>query len=109
MSDGFEPLRRLMLFLFSLLNMAPSGFPVPLGFSESRSGLSEELPLFFCEPGVNISLMRLPGETPRPSLEGLLLEDLSCVAGPNVAAWRGARFMDSNEEGSSGKVEDLRG
>jgi len=82
---------------------------VPLGFSESRSGLSEELPLFFCEPGVNISLMRLPGEIPRPSLEGLLLDDLSCVAEPSVAAWRGARFMDSNEEGSSVEVEDLRG
>jgi len=98
-----------MLFLFSLLNIAPSGFPVPLGFSDARSGLSEELPLFFWELGVNISLMRLPGETPRPSLEGLLLGDISCVAGPNVAAWRGARFTDSNGEGFSGKVEDLRG
>lgn len=98
-----------MLFLFPLLNIAPSVFPVPLGFSDSRSGLSEELPLFFCELGVKISLMRLPGETPRPSLEELLLEDVSCVAGPSVAAWRGARFMGSIEEEFSGKVEDLRG
>ena len=84
-SEGLEPFFKLTLFFFSLEDPAPSESPVPFGASELFSGVSNDL-LSFCEPVVNISLMRVPGEMPRPSLEGLLLEDLSCDSGPKVVA-----------------------
>ena len=83
-SEGFEPFLMLTLF-FALEDPAPSASPVPFGFSKFCSGVSKAF-LSFCEPVVNMSLMRVPGEIPRPSLEGLLLEDLSCDSGPKVAA-----------------------
>lgn len=85
-SAGLVPFRAVMLFLFSLLNITPSAFTVPFDLSESRSGLSEELLSFFWDPVEKMSLMRVPGDMPRLSLEGLLLELLSCDSAPRVAA-----------------------
>ena len=69
MSEGLEPFRELMLFRFSLLNNEPKPFPVPLDIIEARSGLSFVPASFFRDPVENTSLSRVPGDTPRPSLD----------------------------------------
>ena len=86
MSGGLEPFRKLMLFLFSLLNIEPKPFVVPFDVIESRSGLSVELASFLRDPVEKTSLIRVPGDIPRPSLEGLLLGELSPWSAPSVAA-----------------------
>lgn len=86
MSEGLEPLRKLKLLRFSLLNIALRPFPDPLDIVDSRSGLSVVLVSFFRDPVEKTSLNFVPGEIPRPSLERLRVEDLSACSLPNVAA-----------------------
>lgn len=86
MSEGLEPLRKLMLFRFSFLRIAPRPFPDPLDIVDSRSGLPVGLVSFFRDPVEKTSLNFVPGEMPRPSLERLRVEDLSACSVPSVAA-----------------------
>ena len=86
MSEGLAPFRKLMLFLFSLLNIALKPLTVPFDVDKSRSGLAPGLVSFFRDPVENTSLIFVPGEIPRPSRERLLLEDLPACSAPNVAA-----------------------
>lgn len=85
-SDCLEPFRKLMLFFFSFLGVALGPFPLPLDITGSSSGLPVGLVSFFRDPVENTSLIFVPGEIPRPSLERLLLEDCPTCSAPSVTA-----------------------
>ena len=58
---------RLLLFCLSVATMLPRGSPLSVDITEARSGLWGGLSAFFLELDLKTSLIRLAGETPRPS------------------------------------------
>lgn len=56
-----------LLLAFSVANILPKVFPLPVETTDARSGLVGGLSAFFLDPDLNTSLMRAPGEIPRPS------------------------------------------
>lgn len=70
--DGFETawdsLRLLPLFCLSAANILPKVFALPFEIIEARSGLPGGLSVLFLDLDLKTSLIREPGETPRPSL-----------------------------------------
>lgn len=109
--DGFEGACesfRTLLLCRSATSMLPKVFPLPAETIEALSGLTGGLSALFLDLDLKTSLMRAPGETPRPSLvdsASFASREISGGICPIVAACCGTTL--DGKEGSSGGLEKV--
>lgn len=96
---------RTLLFCRSATSMLPNVFPLPVETIEALSGLTGGLSALFLDLDLKTSLIRAPGETPRPSLvDSASFVSIEMLGGtcPIVAACCGPRL-----DGKAGSSEGM--